>query len=193
MSDVQLRRILIVEDDMPFSQMLQTLLERNGFAPDVARDGIEALEKLSAVSYQVVLLDYIIPKLTGLDVLRKLSHRQDMPPFVVLTGKGNESVAVEMMKLGAADYIVKDGGKTFIESLPKVLSDAIAQYEAERKKKDGRYKTFITMCAWTKAVKTNGDWIQVEKYLKDEFNITVSHGISPAARKKLRQDRRQNP
>lgn len=134
------RRVLLIEDEEPFAQMLQQFLGQKRFAVDVAFDGLEGLERLdsatSAERYDAVLLDYIVPKLTGLDLLRKLVTRiNSMPPIVVLTGKGSESVAVEMMKLGAADYIVKDAGKAFLDALPQVLNDAIAQREARRKKK----------------------------------------------------------
>lgn len=135
-----MRRVLLIEDEEPFARMLQQFLAQQDFAVEVAFDGLEGLERLDSEAaserYDAVLLDYIIPKLTGLDLLRKLVTRiGSMPPIVVLTGKGSESVAVEMMKLGAADYIVKDAGKTFLDALPKALNDAIAQRESRRKKK----------------------------------------------------------
>jgi ActR/RegA family two-component response regulator len=169
MSDTEPRRVLIMEDDAPLALMLQTVLQRQGFTADTAHDGEAGLAKLDAATYDV-------------------SVRQETPAVVILTGQGNEAVAVDLMKLGAADYIVKDSSQAFIESLPKVLNDAIEQHRAKfaDKKKASTEPAAVTMCAWTGMIQSGEEWVKVEQYLEREFAVRVSHGISPEAIDKLR-------
>jgi diguanylate cyclase (GGDEF)-like protein/PAS domain S-box-containing protein len=76
---------------------------------------------LEATNYDLVLVDYNMPVLGGLDVLRKLSLKGMSVPVIMVTGEGNESVAVEALKLGAADYIVKDVETRYFDLLPAVI------------------------------------------------------------------------
>jgi CheY-like chemotaxis protein len=110
-TNVQPKHILIIEDDEGLSKFLQMLLQRKGYLVDVAPDGAAGLARCQAAPYDAVLVDYIMPVMDGLEVLRYAAANPHLPPMILMTGSGNEAVAVEAMKLGAADYIVKDSGK----------------------------------------------------------------------------------
>ena len=100
-------KILIVDDE-PFNlDLLEQELTDRGFAIERARDGAETLQKIEALRPDLVLLDYMMPGMSGLDVLRELRNSESDVPVVVMTAHGSIEVAVEAMKLGAYDFIVK--------------------------------------------------------------------------------------
>ena len=100
-------KILIVDDE-PFNlDLLEQELTDRGFAIERARDGAEMLQKTEALRPDLVLLDYMMPGMSGLDVLRELRTSESDVPVVMMTAHGSIEVAVEAMKLGAYDFIVK--------------------------------------------------------------------------------------
>ena len=98
--------ILVVDDDRDLVDVVRSALERDGFAVDEARDGETALAKIASSRPALVVLDLGLPKLGGLEVLRRVrSH--DAVPVIVLTGLGEETDRVVGLELGADDYMVK--------------------------------------------------------------------------------------
>ncbi len=98
--------VLIVEDEPSFVEALRIGLGREGFRVEVARDGLEALEMFDAVDPDVVLLDVMLPKVSGLDVCRRLRLRSTVP-IVMVTAKGGEIDTVVGLEVGADDYVTK--------------------------------------------------------------------------------------
>jgi diguanylate cyclase (GGDEF)-like protein/PAS domain S-box-containing protein len=120
-------RILCMEDDAGLARLLARRLERRGYTVDIARDGGEGLALLAAAPYEVVLLDYHMPNMSGMEVLRKIAEHAPQPSTIMLTGDGNAEVAVEALKLGAADYILKDAGTQYLELLPVVIQQVLTK------------------------------------------------------------------
>jgi len=121
-------RVLYVEDDPGLARLVQKKLERAGYVVDLAHDGAEGLAMYNAGSYDVVTLDQEIPVHTGLEVIRILASQQStLPPIIMVTGTGDEKIAVEAMKLGASDYIVKDTEGRYLELLPVVIEGVLHQ------------------------------------------------------------------
>src|SRR5438105_15882312 len=100
-------KVLVVDDDPMLVDFLKLLLESEGYETVEANDGVEALQQIEQASPELVLLDYMMPNMHGLDVLKAVARSYTSSFVVMLTGKGSEEVAVECMKAGAADYIVK--------------------------------------------------------------------------------------
>jgi two-component system, OmpR family, response regulator RegX3 len=98
--------ILVVEDEESFIEALQIGLAREGFQVEVARDGAEALERFNVVRPDLVLLDIMIPKISGLDVCRQLRARSTVP-IVMVTAKSAEIDTVVGLEVGADDYVTK--------------------------------------------------------------------------------------
>ena len=99
-------RILIVEDDSTHRYAISRLLEKDGFAVDVVDDGEAGIDAARSVEYDVVLLDWMLPKMSGIDVCRTL--RAESPvPIIMLTAKGSETERVLGLELGADDYMTK--------------------------------------------------------------------------------------
>jgi two-component system cell cycle sensor histidine kinase/response regulator CckA len=122
-------RVLYMEDDPGLARLVQKKLERAGYVVDLAHDGEEGLATYEAGSYDVVAVDQAMPIHDGLEVIRILASQGPLPPTVMVTGAGDEKVAVEAMKLGARDYIVKDVDGGYLELLPTVIERAIQQQQ----------------------------------------------------------------
>ena len=103
-------RILIVDDDTLDRQAARQALQATGLASEIseAERGDEAVERLATEKFDAVLLDFQLPDADGLWVLREARRRGISVPTIVLTGYGDESVAVDLMEAGAADYFSKD-------------------------------------------------------------------------------------
>ncbi|MBM3730597.1 MAG: response regulator transcription factor [Actinobacteria bacterium] len=98
--------ILIVEDEESFVEALQVGLKREGFRVEVARDGMQALELFDIVRPDLVLLDVMLPKVSGIDVCRQLRKRSQVP-IIMVTAKAAEIDTVVGLEVGADDYITK--------------------------------------------------------------------------------------
>ena len=99
--------ILVVDDEEPFRRLLKKELTRKGYAVEVASDGSEALRLLRDRSFDVILLDVVMPGVDGVSLMKKLKEDSGAPSIVVLTGKATVETAVEAMKNGAFDYLTK--------------------------------------------------------------------------------------
>ena len=99
-------RVLIVEDEESFVQALTVGLTREGFTVNVARDGKEALDLFNALSPDIVLLDVMLPLVSGVDVCRQIRARSQVP-IIMVTAKGEEIDAVVGLEVGADDYVTK--------------------------------------------------------------------------------------
>jgi len=100
-------RILVAEDDRPVASFLKKGLEAEHYAVDIVPDGQEALYMAEEYDYDLVLLDLVLPKMDGLQVLRKIRNRKKNLPVLVLTGRTRVEDRVKGLDLGADDYMVK--------------------------------------------------------------------------------------
>ena len=98
--------ILVVEDEESFVEALTVGLRREGFRVEVAVDGMEALQKFDIVQPDLVLLDVMLPKISGIDVCRQLRKRSQVP-IIMVTAKGSEIDTVVGLEVGADDYVTK--------------------------------------------------------------------------------------
>ncbi len=118
-------RILYMEDDPGLARLFEKRLERAGYIVDIARNGEEGLAMYEAGSYDVVATDQQMPVHTGLDVIRIMAAQGPLPPMIMVTGTGSERIAVEAMKLGAGDYVVKDVEGGYLSLLPTVIEQVL--------------------------------------------------------------------
>ncbi len=135
MSNFQDVRILYIEDDPDAARLVQKCLERAGYTVDLACDGAEGLQMYNAAIHTLVAVDQNMPVYTGLDVIRSLASRGSLPPLIMITGTGSEEVAVEAMKLGASDYLVKDVEGRYLRLLPLVIERTLKQQQLAEQKR----------------------------------------------------------
>src|SRR5256714_12651867 len=100
-------RLLIAEDEANLRLVLQKELERLGYRVQAAPDGEAALRKLEESNVDVLLCDINMPRIDGMEVLRRVHERPNPPEVIMLTGQATVETAVEAMKLGAYDYLTK--------------------------------------------------------------------------------------
>jgi len=98
--------VLVVEDEESFIEALQVGLKREGFRVEVARDGMQALEMFDSVQPDLVLLDVMLPKMSGIDVCRQI-RKKSLTPIIMVTAKGAEIDTVVGLEVGADDYVTK--------------------------------------------------------------------------------------
>jgi len=135
MSGSQPVRVLYMEDDQGLAQLLQRRLKRLGYAVDVAPDGEQGLTMVESDIYEVIVVDHKMPRKNGLEVIRSLAAKGELPPTVMTTGVGDETLAVEALKLGASDYVIKDVDGRYMELIPTAIEQALMRHrllEAKR-------------------------------------------------------------
>ena len=128
-----LANVLLVEDSEADAAIISRSLERANIGrAEIARTGREAMQRLESADFDAVLLDHRLPDMTGLDVLRQLQERAIDAPVIVITDAGNKLVAVEAMKLGASDYLLKD--EIMTTALPRAVKAVLERRRAERER-----------------------------------------------------------
>ncbi len=122
-----------MEDDAGLARLAQRRLKRAGYEVSIASNGDEGLRMYSEGDYDLVAIDHNMPGKDGLEVVQILKAGTAPPPMVMITGSGNESLAVEALKLGVGDYLIKDVDGGYLDLLPTVLAHVL---ESERVAKE---------------------------------------------------------
>ncbi len=119
-------KVLLVDDEKDFIEMLSLRLKEVGERITVAYSGQEGLDTLEKADIDVVILDIKMPGMDGIETLREIKKKYPLVEVIMLTGHGSTETAVEGMKLGAFDYLMK----------PADFNDLTAKLEGARKRKD---------------------------------------------------------
>lgn len=127
------RQILIVEDDVGIQHLLKKRLGRKGYNTHVAETGKEAIEFLSNQATDLMLVDFKLPDTTAQELIEEIKDQFGFIPFIVTTGQGNERIAVDLMKSGAEDYVIKDD--LFWEFIIPSVDRAMERIETQDKLK----------------------------------------------------------
>ncbi|MBI1896174.1 MAG: response regulator transcription factor [Acidobacteria bacterium] len=99
-------RVLVIDDDVELAALLREFLQREGFTPDFAYDGSTGLARALEGNYDLVVLDVMLPRLDGFEILRRL-RRQSGVPVLMLTARGEDVDRIVGLELGADDYLPK--------------------------------------------------------------------------------------
>lgn len=108
-TDSDKRKVLIIEDEKPISDIIRFNLSREGYEVETAYDGQEGLDKALAGRCSLVLLDIMLPMMSGFEVCKKIREKSEVP-IIMLTAKEEEADKVLGLELGADDYITKPFG-----------------------------------------------------------------------------------
>jgi len=201
--------ILYMEDDPLTARIVQKKLEKAGdYRVEIAESGTEGLKRCDDEEFEVALVDKNMPGVDGLEVIRRLAERDDAPSTVMLTASGNEIAAVQAMKSGASDYLVKDPDGVYLDLLPAVVLQVLHQRDMERERREheeererliaelqdalANVKTLrgmLPICAGCKKIRDDeGYWSQIESYLHRHSEAEFSHGLCPGCAEELYGD-----
>ena len=125
-------RVLVVDDSPEIRNFVaEYILRPHGFAVDMAADGAAGLQKALSTRPDLILMDYEMPHLSGVEVLRQLRERNCRVPVILMTSHGSEQVAVEVFRLGIHDYITKPFA---IDEMQRAIENALSLTRLQRDK-----------------------------------------------------------
>lgn len=120
--------VLVIEDEAVLAKNIRTYLQRHGYEVDVAESGEVGLAKYESFRPEVLILDFNLPGVNGLDVLREVQRKDKQSKVIIITGHGSEQIAVDAMKAGAYDYLSKP---VVLEKLKLVIDKAVGEGQRE--------------------------------------------------------------
>lgn len=115
------QRILLIDDEKDILEVIGYFLKKEGYLVSVAESGAEALEKMQEQSFDVVICDYLMPKMDGIALLQKLREKKDYTSFVFFSGNANENHEVKMIGLGAYQLVQKNDFKQLPDAIKRAL------------------------------------------------------------------------
>lgn len=182
--------ILLVEDNMDHAGLTMEVLSMEGFYHvEHACSGSEALYKLAAGDFSVILLDYCMWGMDGLQLMRKIKQQRYDIPIIMLSGLGSEAVAVEAMKNGAFDYLTKR--ENYLEALPALIDKALEQHELKRIREEWDrwlFERHLKLGALNSIYETLGFSLDPAQLLKDAVGKTVRALEADCARIHLKEE-----
>ena len=115
------KKVLVVDDEDILRMLLTDTLEFEGFQVEEAEDGVEALEKIQRNSYDAILLDYMMPRMTGLELLERLQSLKLTTPIIMLTAKAQQADQDTALAKGASYFVPKPFSPSELVELVKSL------------------------------------------------------------------------
>lgn len=103
----KMEKILLIDDDEGLIHFLSRFFQRKGYSVSTCSNGFAAIQKIAQETFDLILLDYKMPDLNGIDILIKIKNSQVKTPVIIMTAYGTTELAIEAMKHGAYDYLVK--------------------------------------------------------------------------------------
>ncbi len=125
-------RILVVDDNNDLRSIIKEYLSDNGDFVEGACDGKDALMKYMENRYDLVITDLNMPEITGIDLMKNIRQKNDMTEFIIITGYASLDTAVEAIKIGAFDYIVKPFRMEELKIIVKNAKDKIFLVKTNR-------------------------------------------------------------
>jgi two-component system sensor histidine kinase UhpB len=186
---IQDPKILLIEDNLSQAKLVKNVLDKSSmeYCLTHVTSGEEGLDLLkNANEFDIVLLDYSLPEMNGLDVLRNIKKMQPELPVIITTGHGSEDIAVQIMKEGAFDYVIKK--EDYIERIPYVIKESLQQclfekekikLESQLRESDERYRNLfetsldgiIILNPETKILSANPASIKISGYSLEELSF----------------------
>ncbi len=174
------KKILIVDDEEIIRKILELNLQDEGYTVDTAASGEEALSLLDK-GYHMVITDLMMEGIDGLEVLRQVKSRDNNTIVFILTGYGELESAVEALRAGADDYLLKPyNHEELLVRITRVLEKQDMQMTIDL------YENILSICSECKKIRDDtghaqgtGNWVTMEQYLSRTTGSSMSHGLCP--------------
>lgn len=169
-------RVLIIDDEQTVSELLYKELDEHGYTCTIAINGDDALNKLATEDFDVALVDIRMPGISGMEVLKKIRLNHSHTAAIMITAVNDVNTAVEAMKLGALDYIVKPF------DLDKVTATIGAVLQTKKSLLEGS-KAFGEMNAIARGVEAKFDSLQNHSKIVVEKTVELARQLGISERK----------
>ena len=199
----QSETILFVEDDAVTLTAYRNRLDQEGFKVESARDGVEALKCLYKSQPDLLLLDLMLPRLNGEDVLKILysDSRLNRIPVIVLSANYALNMANQHLVERAAKHLLKE--TCDVEKLLKAVKEVLTSSKDAREtcgetgdnsknaqppithEIEDLQNQMQVVCAWTGRIKVDDQWMTISDFLSKRLHLKVTHGMSPEAAKEF--------
>ena len=170
--------ILIAEDDFISRKLLTNILEELGHVVTVASDGTEAWDAYAAQPNRLVITDWLMPEMDGLELVRKIreNDQSDYTYVILLTANiGQRENYFKAMEAGVDDFLTKP-----LDRLELEIRLRVAERILRSSSHIHSLESVLTICAYTKKVNfPNEGWQTIEDFMRKHLGLTVSHGIEP--------------
>jgi len=181
------KTVMLIDDEAIILKTMASKLANEGFTVLAAATGMEALEILSRQTVHMVITDLMMPDMNGIEVLERVKEYNKEIAVIILTGYGELTSAVEALRLGAEDYLLKPC------DLNELLFRMYKCFENQSlKEMVQRYEEILPICLECKRIRDDshsepgkGPWISIEKYLTRKAGNHMSHGYCPECGNKL--------
>lgn len=185
-------RILVVEDDAPTRELLRYILTGTGNEIILASDGVEALELAARERPDIVLTDWMLPRLDGVELcrqLRSVAPGQSYIYVILLTARDRKEDILHGLEAGADDYIVKPFDRDELIARLRV-GERIVRLETVLRHRNAeleqslqtirRLKSLLPICMFCKRIRTDQNyWQQIEAYIHEQTGADFTHGVCP--------------
>ncbi|NDV63525.1 response regulator [Puniceicoccales bacterium CK1056] len=170
--------ILIAEDDFISRKLLINILEELGHVVSVAADGKEAWDAYQAQPTRLVITDWLMPQMDGLELVRKIreNDKSDYTYIILLTANiGQRENYYKAMQAGVDDFLAKP-----LDRLELEIRLQVAQRILKASSHIESLENVLTICAYTKKIKFPDEgWQTIEEFMRSHLGLTISHGIEP--------------
>lgn len=182
--------ILLVDDEPVILESLARDLECNNYSVSKASNGEEALLMLRKFRFELIITDLVMPGTGGIEVLRNAKSESPDSGVFILTGYGDMDSAIEALRLGADDYLIKPYDP---EEMMIRVDRCMERLEKLRTLKI--YEDILPICSYCKNIKDDvnvepgtGKWLTVEEYILRKSGTIMSHGVCPECFEKHKND-----
>lgn len=170
--------ILIAEDDFISRKLLINILEELGHVVTVAKDGQEAWEAYRAQPSRLLITDWLMPQMDGLQLIKKIrdDDKSDYTYIILLTANiGQRENYFKAMKAGVDDFLAKP-----LDRLELEIRLQVAQRILKASSHIQSLESVLTICAYTKKINLPEEgWQTIEEFMRNHLGLSVSHGIEP--------------
>jgi phosphoserine phosphatase RsbU/P len=170
-------RILVVDDDPDVLEVIGDLVTSFGYLPVLASDGAHACDVIETQPIPIVITDWRMPGMDGLELTRRIRSRRGLPYtyVIVLTSLGGSDAYLEGMRAGADDFVTKPVSSDELTARLRVAERLLALQGGVRPL-DG----FLSICMYCKDVHVaDAKWTTIERYIEERSKAEFSHGVCP--------------
>ncbi len=184
------KSILLVDDEPIIRKSIGREFAVKKYFVSEAVNGQEALSKLNKFQYDIVITDLLMEDMSGIDILREAKEMYPEIGVIVLTGYGELSSAMEAVRLGANDYLLKPFDT---DEMMSRVGNFLKKQEYQRKVK--LHDKILSVCMYCKKIRDNegklqreGKWMGLEEYIYSKTGLNVSHGCCPDCYEKATEE-----